>query len=186
MGNARTTSLHECLPVALRRQVERDLVEQPPGRESYRKVYEHYDLGQYGVSIKALERYGGYLRAMARNRWIGQIADAITGRDLSDDVAGLVRARLFEALTIGETSMSDLLKAAMAESHLARTRIAVEQWEQAKHKAAEALEAASKAAETDPVEAYRRLREDIAMIYGVGQGDEARESSRKDAKTAKG
>jgi len=141
MGNeTHTNTLHEKLSVELRRKVERDLVEQPPGRETYAKVYDFYGLAEDGVSIKALERYGGYLRLLARNRWIGELADAVGGKDLAPDIAGLIRTRLFEALVVGETQIGDLMKAAITMKSVDEAGIKREEWEIRRKVARQAVE----------------------------------------------
>jgi hypothetical protein len=115
---SRTNSLHEKLEPELRKQVERDLVEQPPGRETYEKVWEYYELGELGISKTAIGRYGGYLRALARNTWISEVADSVVGQDLSPNLAGIIRSRLFETLTCQDTKIGDLMKAAIATKTL--------------------------------------------------------------------
>lgn len=138
---SRPNKLHELLDVETRRAIERDLVEQPPGRETYEKVWEHYGLADKGISIKTVERYGGMLRTMARNRWIGQLADMTVGRDLAPEIAGLIRSRLFEALACGETAIGDLLKAALAEKSLSESQIKVADWEEKRQQAKKAIAA---------------------------------------------
>lgn len=167
MSNARTTSLHERLSTEERKAVERDLIEQPPGRETYAKVFEYHGLADKGVSIKAVERYGGYLRALARNQWIRDFGDAVLGEDLSPRIQGLIRTRMFEALTTGDTKLGDLLKAALAEKSLRETTIKQEEWEAKKSAAAKALAASETGGATDPAQALDRLREDIRNIYGI-------------------
>lgn len=114
MAAARTNSLHEKLSPELRKQVEADLVEQPPGRETYEKVWEYYELGELGISKTALGRYGGYLRALVRNQWISEVSDCMVGEDVSPKLAGMIRSKLFEALTVGDTKIGDLMKAAIS------------------------------------------------------------------------
>lgn len=175
MANARTNQLHDKLPVELRQAVERDLVEQPPGRATYDEVYKYHDLAAHGVSLKAVQRYGGYLRTIKRNQWIRDFGDVLVGEDLSERNEGLVRSRLFEVLTSGEEfKIGDLWKAAMAEKTLRDSvinveaeRRAQEQWEQKKAQAIKALEASEKRAVDDPAKALDRLQEDIRHIYGI-------------------
>lgn len=140
MAGGGTNSLHKLLDPELRRQVERDLVEQPPGRETYEKVYEYYSLGDAGISFTAMARYGGYLRTLARNRWIGEVADAITGDDLGDNISGLIRSRLFEVLATGDCKIGDLLKASIAEKTLSERTMKVSEWEARRAEAIKAME----------------------------------------------
>jgi len=167
MGNARTNSLHERLDAQTRRAVERDLVEQPPGRETYAKVHEYHRLGEKEISIKAVERYGGYLRAMARNQWIAELADSVVGRDLGPDITGVIRSRLMEALVTGETTIASLMKAAITEKSLTERTIRAEEWEAKREIARRALDESEKAAKKDPAQAMETLREAVQMIYGV-------------------
>ena len=135
MGNARTTSLHEKLPVDLRLQVERDLVEQPPGRETYAKVHEYHELDNYQISVKAVERYGGYLRELNLNQYIRDFGDAtLDGIDLKPRVEGAIRSRLYEALRTQNPKFSDLMKAAITEKSLREGVIKQEEWEAKKAK----------------------------------------------------
>ena len=130
MANARTTSLHEKLDPAVRAQVEADLVQQPPGRETYQKVWEHYSLGVAGISVKAVERYGGYLRALHRNQWIRELGDELVGEDLKGKVENVIRSRLYESLVSGEQAkFGDLMKAAITEKALREGVIKSEEWD---------------------------------------------------------
>ena len=168
MSNARTNQLHDKLPVELRQAVERDLVEQPPGRATYEEVYSYYALVAHGVSLKAVQRYGGYLRTLARNQRIREFGDVLLGEDLSPRVQSVIRSRLFEALTTGEElGLGDLLKASIAEKTLRESVIKAEEWEAKKAAAAKALAASVKGAEQDPAKALDRLQEDIRNIYGL-------------------
>jgi len=166
VANARTNSLHEKLDPELRKQVERDLVEQPPGRETYAKVHEHYRLADRAISVKALERYGGYLRAMARNRWIGELADALENRGRSEDITSTIRSRLLEELVTGDTTIASLLKAAMTEKALTDGQIKAEEW-RAKQEAARRAIEASRNEDKDPAQSLERLQGDIEAIYGL-------------------
>jgi len=168
MGNARTNSLHELLDVELRAKVERDLVEQPPGRATYRQVWEHHELGEQGISLRAVERYGGYLRTLKRNQWISEVADSMVGQDLAPNIAGLMRSRLFEALTCEETKLGDLLKAALSAKAITEAEIKLRDLEERDRKMSEALARTAKT--QDPEKALHDLREDIQLIYGVGGG----------------
>ena len=140
MPNARTTSLHEKLPVETRRALERDLIEQPPGRESYAKIYEHYKLADIGISIKAVERYGGYLRALQRNQWIREFGDTLIGEDLKPRIESLIRSRLYEALTTQDAKIGDLMKASITEKALREGVIKTEEWEARKKRQEAELE----------------------------------------------
>lgn len=168
MANSRTNSLHERLPVEIRRQVEEDLVEQPPGRATYAQVFEHYQLDVYGVSLKALERYGGYLRTLARNAWIREFGDVLVGEDLSPKIEGLIRSRLYEAVVSGDADIDDLRRAAMAEKHLRQTRIMTEMWAAKQEEAAAAIAKAETEGREDPAKALANLNEKIRTIYGIG------------------
>jgi len=168
MGYSRTTSLHSKLPVDVRSAVERDLVEQPPGRETYANVFEHYQLADYGVSIKALERQGGYLRKLARDRKIGRLADSIVGRDLGADIAGQIRARLYEVITSEDPSLGDLLKASITEANVTKAVQAQEEWELKQQQLQRALTQTEKTAEQDPAAAYAEMVENVRAIYGIG------------------
>ena len=167
MGNSRTNSLHERLSAETRRAVERDLVEQPPGRETYAKVHEYHGLADKGISVKAVERYGGYLRAMARNQWIAELADSVVGRDLGPDITGVIRSRLMEALVTGETTIALLMKAAITEKSLTERQIKAEEWAAKREAARRALAESEQAAKKDPAKAMQTLREAVQMIYGV-------------------
>jgi hypothetical protein len=149
LANSRTTSLHERLPVELRKQVECDLVEQPPGRSTYAEVYEHYQLDVHGVSLKALERYGGYLRSLKRNEWIRQVGnELLADTDLRPNIEGMIRARMYEALaSADETRLGDLLKAALTEKSLRESVIRTEEWEAKKKQMAAELERIARKAE---------------------------------------
>jgi hypothetical protein len=57
-----TNQIKAKLPVAFRERIERDLADQPPGRDTYEKVFRHYQLDTYGISIKSIQRYGKQLR----------------------------------------------------------------------------------------------------------------------------
>lgn len=141
MSNARTTSLHRKLPVELRERIERDLIEQPPGRSTYEEVWKFYALDTLDISIKAVERYGGYLRALHRNQWIREFGDVLVGEDLSPKIEGLIRTRLYEQLVSDEqASPGSLLKLAVAEKSLREARIKDEQWEARKREMAAELE----------------------------------------------
>lgn len=169
MVKARTNSLHERLPVEIRGQVESDLVDQPPGRETYEKVYEHYQLDVHGISFSALARYGGYLRTLKRNEWIRQVGnDLMAEMDLKPSIEGAIRARLYETLhSADQTSLGDLLKAALTEKSLREATIRTEEWEAKKAAALKALKASEGGEKDDPAKALDKLREDIKSIYGI-------------------
>lgn len=177
MANERTTSLHERLSPELRRAVERDLVEQPPGRATYQEVYEFHKLAGHGVNIKAVERYGKYLRSMHRAAWIREMGDVIVGEGASPRIEALIRTRLTDALMDDDVSVGELFKAALTEKSLRDAAIgqAVEKRASELHEAKlatirEAAEAAIEKADgvSDPAERARQLREDIRVIYGLG------------------
>lgn len=167
MGNARTNSLHEKLTPEKRREVERDLIEQPPGRETYAKVFEYHGLADHGVGLKALERYGGYLRTLARNQWIAEVADSVVGQDVGGELAGLIRARLFSALVTGETKMGDLLKAAIAQKTLTDSEVRLAELEQKRRQVEAAVKRAERDGGEDPQRAMHDMVEDIKSIYGL-------------------
>lgn len=167
MSNSRTNSLHERLPVELRRQVEEALIEQPPGLETYAKVHAHFQLDGHNVSIKALERYGGYLRTLARNQWIRQVGDVLVGENVSPRIAGLIRGRLFELLATEEAKLSDLLKAALTYKSLGDAVIKSEEWEAKKRAAEQALAKAEADGKHDPAKAMADLADKIKTIYGL-------------------
>lgn len=165
MAKSRTNSLHERLPIELRAEVDRDLVEQPPGRETYEKVYAHYGLAEHGVGIKSLERWGAYLRKLAIDRKIGRLADAIVGRDLGPDIRGVIRARVYEAVVNGDATMSELLKASMAEANVTKSAIAEDEWQRKVSEVESELAKAEKA--EDPGKALANLSDRIREIYGL-------------------
>jgi hypothetical protein len=168
MANARTNSLHERLPVEIREQVMNDLVDQPPGRETYEKVYEHYQLDVHGISFSSLCRWGGYLRTLKRNEWIRGLGDELVGEEnLGAKNEGLIRQRLFEVLTTGETKLGDLLKAAMTEKSLREAVIKTEEWETKKAAMAKALVKAEAEAQDDPAKALANLTEKVKLLYAI-------------------
>jgi predicted amino acid-binding ACT domain protein len=165
---SRTNSLHEKLSPEVRKQVEADLIEQPPGRETYAKVWEYYSLGELGISKTALGRYGGFLRAMARNEWIGEVADHIVGDDISGKIAGVIRARLFEAVTVKETKIGDLMKAAISVKTLTDADSKQASLDEFRRK----LETAAKQAQQehkDPQRAMQEVLDTFDSMFGVGQ-----------------
>ena len=166
---SRTNSLHDKLEPDLRKQIERDLVERPPGRAAYVEVYEHYGLQEKGISFTAMARYGAYLRKLAEDQWIRQLADATVNVDgLDDDIRGTLRVRMFEALHSEDLKIGELLKLAMAENAVTKSTVTVEQWEAKKRKTEQALERAEAAARQDPEKALADAIADIRGIYNLG------------------
>lgn len=167
MGNARTNSLHEKLTPEKRREIERDLIEQPPGRETYAKCWLYHGLDELGVGLKSLERYGGYLRMLARNQWIAQVADAAIGREVGPELAGLIRSRLFSALVTGDVDVGDLRRAAAAQRDLVGAQIATEQWDAKRRELEHAIAESLREEQDAPGKAAANLREAVQTIYGV-------------------
>ncbi len=163
-----TNNLHRLIDHGTRSLIERDLVEQPPGRETYDKVYAAYpELAEKGISIKTIERHGMYLRKLARDRKIGRLADSIVGRELGDDIRGQIRARLYEAIVNDEASIGDLLKASITEANVTKASVTAEEWETKKAAMEKAIAESDRTAESDPVKARENLKADLHMIYGI-------------------
>lgn len=163
------TDLHRKLPVELREQIERDLRTRPPGRSTYRQVWEHYELEKkFGISEGVVEAYGLKIRNEARAAMVERIAavaemrEAITGKDakLDEPTAELLYGMLFEQLTTGDRDPGDIRKLASAINMISKAN---------ERRKLAATEAAITKAETvaDPKERADRLREDIRAIYGL-------------------
>lgn len=175
MANARTTSLHERLSTELRRAVERDLIEQPPGRETYQKVWEYHGLAEKGVAYRCLARYGGYLRALHRNQWIREFGNTLVGEDVEPRIAGMIKSRLLETLTTAEDpTAGELFKASLALKSLKDAAIneEVERRSRDKHEAWKRDQAARQERELQKVGAARGLTPDVlaeikAKVLGV-------------------
>lgn len=158
MSRSRTNNLHKLIDLEIRAEIDRDLVEQPPGRETYDKVYAAYPvLAETGVSFQTLKRWGKYLRGMAADQRIARISDAIVGRELGPEIVGQIRARLFALLSSGEASIEDLANASLTEARTTRTEIWHQERDAKRNAAIAELEKAaekSKDGKLDPADAF--------------------------------
>lgn len=122
MTRSRTNSLHQRVPVEVREAVQRDLVEQPPGRATYRQVYDHYELRKYGVSIKALEHWGAYLRDLARSKEIHGLVLRLHGKGLDASIEQVLGGLIAQASAAGELSVDELRKLVGSLRELAQAK----------------------------------------------------------------
>lgn len=180
-ANTRTNDLHKNLPVELRKQVERALVEQPPECPTYRQVHEKFQLGQYEVSVKSVEKYGRYLRQLARNNELKALLPAIAkGEDLSDETGAILQQLVLLGCTADEIHPGDILKLTMSlknvqDINIARIKEQIEsqKLDEFKHKVQERINAKKEAVEREldkhagiPADVIARVRD----LYGVVDG----------------
>lgn len=177
-ANTRTNDLHKNLTVELRKEVERALVEQPPECPTYRQVHEKFRLAEHDVSIKSVEKYGRYLRQLARNNELKALLPAIAkGEDLSDETGAILQQLVLLGCTADEIRPGDILKLTMSlknvqDVNIARIKeqIESEKLGEFKRKVQERIDAGKAAVEREltkhegiPADVVDRVRE----LYGV-------------------
>ena len=165
MARTRTNSLHQRVPLEVREAVQRDLVEQPPGRATYRQVYDHYELRKFGVSVKAVEHWGAYLRDLARSAEIHRLVVNLHGKGLNASIEDTLSTLIAQASAAGELSVDELRKLVGSLRELAQAKSLRMELEERQRAMTQAIDKAEKS--EDPGKALADVIATAREVYGL-------------------